>query len=72
MKRGDAIVIREIHNGVMIEPCNQNMSATFKDTIAFQDAESFIKWIKAHFGVYTIPNWEDEASNKSMDADKKQ
>jgi hypothetical protein len=60
MKKGDSIIIREIHNGVEIFPyvrpdeCRVN-----KEIIAFQSADDFIKWIKCHFSVYEQPSWSD-------------
>ena len=44
MKKGDPIQIREIHNGVMIEPLSlQGGMVAYKEIIAFQNMESFIE-----------------------------
>lgn len=62
MQKGAPINIREIHNGVMIEPAHNSpgVCTSDKEIIAFQDAESFINWIKQHFSVYTIPKWDND------------
>jgi len=62
MKRGETIIIQEIHNGVMIEPYNQNSNCVTANTekIAFQDAKSFAEWINAHFLIYKIPEWDEK------------
>lgn len=65
MRRGEPVTIREIHNGVMIEPISQRGTCVSdKEIIAFQDAESFIGWIKQHFSIYTAPKWEDDRSER--------
>jgi len=70
MKRGDSIIIREINNGVMIEPnWNQGVQANSpnsnEDLIAFQDAESFTNWIKTHFSIYTQPSWDNNKADNT-------
>ena len=69
MKTGDTIIISEVHNGVMIKPkVHACEMCADEDIIAFQDAESFISWIKQHFQIYEIPKWDniEDKSNKHM------
>lgn len=68
MKKGDPITIREIRNGVMIEPAydfkkDLDTVRADKEKIAFQSADDFVTWIKGHFFIYEVPKWDDDDNN---------
>ena len=66
MRKGDPIEIKEIHNGVLINPSISSLipgrATNDKETIAFQSAEEFIKWISSHFCIYEQPEWNNDTT----------
>ena len=62
MKKGQAVTISEIKNGVMIQPTYNSIptACNEREIIAFDSADKFIEWIKTHFQIYEVPKWDDD------------
>ena len=55
MDKGDPIIIKEIHEGVVIETFdNGRETLTGKERREFKNADHFLKWLKQHFSIFEV------------------
>lgn len=63
------ITIREIGNGLMIEPARhmQGTCTLDENILAFNEPDDFFAWIKSHFLIYDTQRLNDEMNDKIND-----